>query len=301
MTIEHTPDSAGLNFRAAVESEKPLQIAGAINAYSAMLAEQVGYKAIYLSGAGVANASYGFPDLGITNLNDVLEDARRITSATNIPLLVDVDTGFGGAFGIARTVKAMINAGVAAIHIEDQVAAKRCGHRPNKAIVRKDEMVNRIKAAVDAKTDVHFVVMARTDAFATEGMESAIERACAYVEAGADMIFPEALMTLEQYQIFVKEVGVPILANITEFGKTPLFTVEELRKVGVGIILYPLSAFRAMSAAALNVYHTIKEKGTQKEVIKIMQTREALYDHLGYLRYEEKLDSLFKDEVDEDQ
>jgi methylisocitrate lyase len=293
MTIERTPDSAGLAFRAALEQEKPLQIVGAINAYSAMLAEHTGFKAIYLSGAGVANASYGLPDLGITNLNDVLEDARRITAATPVPLLVDVDTGFGGAFGIARTVKEMINAGVAAIHIEDQVAEKRCGHRPNKAIVTKEEMVDRIKAAVDARTDIHFVIMARTDALAVEGMNAAIERACACVEAGAEMVFPEALTTLEQYQQFAKAVGVPILANITEFGKTPLFTVEQLRSAGVRIILYPLSAFRAMSAAALKVYRSIKEKGTQKEVLDMMQTREELYYHLGYMKYEEKLDQLF--------
>ncbi len=293
MTIERTPDSAGLAFRAALEQEKPLQIVGAINAYSAMLAEHTGFKAIYLSGAGVANASYGLPDLGITNLNDVLEDARRITAATPVPLLVDVDTGFGGAFGIARTVKEMISAGVAAIHIEDQVAEKRCGHRPNKAIVTKEEMVDRIKAAVDARTDIHFVIMARTDALAVEGMNAAIERACACIEAGAEMVFPEALTTLEQYQQFAKAVGVPILANITEFGKTPLFTVEQLRSAGVRIILYPLSAFRAMSAAALKVYRSIKEKGTQKEVLDMMQTREELYYYLGYMKYEEKLDQLF--------
>lgn len=296
MKVEHTSDSAGLSFRVAVKGEKPLQIVGAINAYSAMLASQEGYKALYLSGAGVANASYGLPDLGMTNLDNVLEDARRITAATDVPLLVDIDTGFGGAFGIARTIKEMIRAGVGAVHMEDQIAEKRCGHRPNKGIVSRQEMVDRIKAAVDARTDPRFVIMARTDALASEGMEAAIERACAYVEAGADMLFPEAVTTLEQYQTFVKTTKVPVLANITEFGQTPLFTAEELHQVGVAMVLYPLSAFRAMSAAALKVYRTIREQGTQREVVPLMQTRQELYYHLNYMSYEEKLDQLFKDD-----
>lgn len=300
MTVEQHA-SPGLKFRAAVLQEKPLQIVGTINAYSAMLASQEGFKALYLSGAGVANASYGLPDLGITNLDNVLEDARRITAATDVPLLVDVDTGFGGAFGIARTVREMTRAGVAAIHIEDQVAAKRCGHRPNKAIVSQAEMVDRVKAAVDAKTDPQFVIMARTDALAVEGMNAAIERACACIEAGADMIFPEALTTLDEYSTFAKAVGVPILANITEFGQTPLFTTEELHAAGAAMVLYPLSAFRAMSAAALKVFRTIKEQGTQRNVIDLMQTRAELYQHLDYMAYEQKLDQLFQKHVDENE
>ncbi len=285
--------SAGALFRSALAAEKPLQVVGTINAYSALLAEKAGFHAIYLSGAGVANASFGLPDLGITTLNDVTEDARRITAATTLPLLVDIDTGWGGAFMIARSVKEMIRAGVAAVHIEDQVQAKRCGHRPNKALVSKEEMADRVKAAVDAKTDAQFVIMARTDAFANEGKQAAIDRACAYVEAGADMIFAEALHELSDYQDFTHAVKVPVLANITEFGKTPLFTVEELKQAGVQLILYPLSAFRAMNAAAIQVYQTIRHQGTQKEVIDLMQTRVDLYEVLGYHDYEQKLDALF--------
>ncbi|ETI69222.1 2-methylisocitrate lyase [Neobacillus vireti LMG 21834] len=279
--------------------EKPLQVVGTINAYTAMMAERVGYRAIYLSGGGAANASFGLPDLGITTLNDVVEDVRRITNASSLPLLVDADTGFGGAFNIGRTVRLMIQAGAAGIHIEDQVSAKRCGHRPNKAIVSLSEMVDRIKAAVDAKTDPDFLVMARTDALAVEGLDAAIERACACVEAGADMIFPEAVLTLEQYDIFVKAVGVPVLANITEFGQTPLFTVNELEQAGVSLVLYPLSAFRAMNAAALKVYQGIRSEGTQKNVVDLMQTRMELYDFLNYHEYEQKLDRLFKQENEE--
>lgn len=285
--------SAGARFRAALEIERPLQVVGTINAYCALLAERAGFRALYLSGAGVANASYGLPDLGITMLNDVLEDARRITAVTQLPLLVDIDTGWGAAFSIARTVKEMIRAGVAAVHIEDQVQAKRCGHRPNKALVSCEEMVDRVRAAVDAKTDSQFVIMARTDAFANEGRQAAIDRACAYVEAGADMIFAEALHELAEYRNFVEVVKVPVLANITEFGKTPLFTVEELGQVGVQLILYPLSAFRAMSAAAAKVYSTIRKKGSQQEVVGLMQTRAELYEVLGYHGYEQKLDALF--------
>ncbi|OME88273.1 methylisocitrate lyase [Paenibacillus sp. FSL A5-0031] len=283
----------GTRFREALQVEKPLQIAGAINAYSAMMAERAGFRALYLSGAGVANASFGLPDLGITTLQDCLEDVRRITSVTELPLLVDVDTGFGGAFQIARTIKQMNRAGAAGVHIEDQIIAKRCGHRPNKAIVSKEEMVDRIKAAADAREDDQFVIMARTDALAVEGLEAAIERACACVEAGADMIFPEAITRLEDYQAFADAVKVPILANITEFGQTPLFTIKELEDAGVSLALYPLSAFRAMSAAALHVYETIKQEGTQKNVINVMQTRAELYDFLDYLSYEEKLDQLY--------
>lgn len=283
----------GARFREALQVEKPLQIAGAINAFSAMMAERAGFRALYLSGAGVANASFGLPDLGITTLQDCLEDVRRITSVTELPLLVDVDTGFGGAFQIARTIKLMNRAGAAGVHIEDQILAKRCGHRPNKAIVSKEEMVDRIKAAADAREDDQFVIMARTDALAVEGLEAAIERACACVEAGADMIFPEAITNLEDYQAFADAVKVPILANITEFGQTPLFTIKELEDSGVSLSLYPLSAFRAMSAAALHVYETIKQEGTQKNVINVMQTRAELYDFLDYLSYEEKLDQLY--------
>jgi len=288
-----TNSSPGLRLRQAILAEKPLQVVGTINAYAAMMAESVGFKALYLSGGGVANASYGLPDLGITTLNDVLEDIRRITSVTALPLLVDGDTGFGSAFNIARTVKEMIRAGAAGMHIEDQVMSKRCGHRPNKAIVSREEMVDRIKAAVDAKTDSDFVIMARTDALAVEGLDAAIERAIACVEAGADMIFPEAVFDLEQYRQFAEAVKVPILANITEFGKTPLFTTEELGGAGVGLALYPLSAFRAMNAAALKVFNAIRSEGTQQSVVPLMQTRMELYDFLGYHDYEKKLDALF--------
>jgi methylisocitrate lyase len=287
------PDSAGARLRAAVAEEKPLQIVGAINAYSAMLAQRAGFRALYLSGAGVANASHGLPDLGMTTLDNVLEDTRRITAACTLPLLVDADTGFGGAFSIARTVKELTRAGAAGLHIEDQVQAKRCGHRPGKAIVTKAEMVDRVKAAVDARSDAQFVIMARTDALAVEGIDAAIERAVACREAGADMIFPEALTELDQYRRFAEAVKVPILANITEFGKTPLFTVEELRGAGAGLVLYPLSAFRAMSQAAMMVYDAIREDGTQRNVVRIMQTREELYRVLGYHEYERKLDALF--------
>ncbi|WP_455199440.1 methylisocitrate lyase [Kaarinaea lacus] len=287
----------GARLRAAVEREKPLQVVGAINAYAAMMAEQTGFNALYLSGAGVANASYGLPDLGMTSLNDVLEDVRRITAASELPLLVDADTGWGSAFNISRTIREMIRAGAAGVHIEDQVATKRCGHRPGKAIVTQGEMVDRIKAAVDARSN-DFVIMARTDALAVEGMDSAIERARACVEAGADMIFPEAMTELEQYRTFAKAVKVPVLANITEFGATPLFTTDELASVGVGLALYPLSAFRAMNSAALNVYQTLRSEGTQKNVIDTMQTRMALYDFLNYHSYEQKLDALFAQSED---
>jgi methylisocitrate lyase len=288
------PLSAGARFRAALAAEKPLQIIGAINAYHAMLATQAGFKAIYLSGGGVAAGSLGLPDLGISSLEDVLVDVRRITDAVDTPLLVDIDTGFGGAFNIARTIKSVAKAGAAAVHIEDQVSAKRCGHRPNKAIVSLDEMVDRVKAAVDARTDPDFVIMARTDALAVEGLQSAIDRACACVEAGADMIFPEAMTELSMYKLFVDAVKVPVLANITEFGSTPLFTVGELAGADVSMVLYPLSAFRAMNKAALNVYQAVKKDGTQKNVLDTMQTRMDLYDHLGYHAFEQKLDSLFK-------
>jgi methylisocitrate lyase len=289
-----TLHSAGARFRAALAAEKPLQIIGAINAYHAKLAEQVGYTAIYLSGGGVAAGSLGLPDLGISTMDDVMTDVRRITDATDTPLLVDIDTGFGGAFNIARTVKSMIKMGAAAVHIEDQVQAKRCGHRPNKAVVSQQEMVDRIKAAVDAKTDPNFVIMARTDALAVEGLQSAIDRACACVEAGADMIFPEAMTELSMYKQFANAVKVPILANITEFGSTPLFTVEELATADVGMVLYPLSAFRAMNQAALKVYETVRKEGTQKNVIPLMQSRMELYDYLGYHAFEQKLDQLYK-------
>ena len=285
--------SAGARFRAAVATEKPLQVIGAINAYHAKLAEHAGYKALYISGGGVAAGSLGLPDLGISTLDDVLTDVRRITDATNLPVLVDIDTGFGGAFNIARTVKAMIKFGAGAVHIEDQVLAKRCGHRPGKAIVSQAEMVDRIKAAVDARTDSDFVIMARTDALAVEGLQSAIDRACACVEAGADMIFPEAITELPMYKKFSAVVKVPVLANITEFGSTPLYTVEELAGADVSLVLYPLSAFRAMNKAALNVYEAIRREGTQKNVLDQMQTRMDLYEHLGYHEYEQKLDELF--------
>jgi methylisocitrate lyase len=288
--------SQGKKFKEAVATEQPLQVVGAINAYHARLAEQTGYKAIYLSGGGVAAGSLGIPDLGISALDDVLTDVRRITDVCSLPLLVDVDTGFGGAFNIARTVKSLIKFGAGAMHIEDQVQSKRCGHRPNKEIVSKCEFVDRIKAAADARTDSDFVIMARTDALAVEGLDAAIERACACVEAGADMIFPEAMTELSMYQKFADAVGVPILANITEFGATPLYTVEELRSVNVGLILYPLSAFRAMNAAALNVYKTLRSEGTQQSVVDTMQTRAELYDYLDYHKYEQKLDELFAKE-----
>lgn len=291
MTQSQTP---GGRFRAALAVEKPLQIIGAINAYHAMLATQSGFQAIYLSGGGVAAGSLGLPDLGISGLEDVLVDVRRITDAVDTPLLVDIDTGFGGAFNIARTIKSVAKAGAAAVHIEDQVSAKRCGHRPNKAIVSLDEMVDRVKAAVDAKPYDDFVVMARTDALAVEGLQSAIDRACACVEAGADMIFPEAMTDLSMYQQFVDAVKVPVLANITEFGSTPLFTVDELAGAGVGMVLYPLSAFRAMNQAALAVYRGVRKDGTQKNVLDLMQTRADLYEHLGYHAFEKKLDALYQ-------
>jgi len=286
-------NSAGLRFREALKANSPLQIVGTINAYSAIMAERIGHQAIYLSGGGVANASYGLPDLGMTSLNDVLADASRITSVTDLPLMVDIDTGWGGAFNIAKTVKDMIKTGVAAVHIEDQVAQKRCGHRPNKEIVSQDEMADRIKAAVDAKTDDNFFIMARTDAFAQEGLDSAIERAAAYVEAGADGIFAEAVQTEEHYRRFTSELNVPVLANITEFGKTELWNKEQLAEWGVAMVLYPLSAFRAMNKAAEMVYQSILENGDQRAVIDNMQTRMELYDYLDYHTYEEKLDELF--------
>ncbi|MDP6095203.1 MAG: methylisocitrate lyase [Gammaproteobacteria bacterium] len=290
--------SAGARFRKAVDEHYPLQIVGAINAYCAMLAADAGHNAIYLSGGGVANASYGLPDLGITSLNDVIADVERICGATDLPLLVDIDTGWGGAFNIARAIKAMERAGAAAVHLEDQVSQKRCGHRPNKAIVSLEEMVDRVKSAVDARSDANFVVMARTDALAVEGMDSAIERAVACVEAGADAIFPEAMTELDQYQQFAEAVQVPVLANITEFGATPLFNRDELAGVGVAMVLYPLSAFRAMSKAALEVYQAISADGDQKAVVDRMQTRAELYEVLGYHEYEQKLDALFADNTE---
>lgn len=290
-----TSQSAGARFRAALKAEKPLQIIGAINAYHAMLATQSGFQAIYLSGGGMAAGSLGLPDLGISTLEDVLIDVRRITDAVDTPLLVDIDTGFGGAFNIARAIKSVIKAGAAAVHIEDQVQAKRCGHRPNKAIVSQAEMVDRVKAAVDAKTDSAFVIMARTDALAVEGLQPAIDRACACVEAGADMVFPEAITELGMYKQFATAVKVPVLANITEFGSTPLFTVDELETANVSMVLYPLSAFRAMNQAALKVYQAVKQDGSQKNVLDLMQTRAELYEHLGYHAYEQKLDQLFKE------
>ena len=285
--------SAGLRFRQAVQSEHPLAVVGCVNAYFARLATASGFKAIYLSGGGVAACSCGIPDLGITSLEDVLIDARRITDNVDTPLLVDIDTGWGGAFNIARTIRSMEKAGVAAVHIEDQVAQKRCGHRPNKAIVSQAEMVDRIKAAVDARVDDNFVIMARTDALAVEGLQSAIDRAQACVEAGADMIFPEAITELGMYRQFVDAVKVPVLANITEFGATPLYTQQQLAEVGVDLVLYPLSSFRAASRAALNVYQHIKNDGTQENAVDTMQTRMELYDFLGYHDYEQKLDQLF--------
>jgi methylisocitrate lyase len=285
--------SAGTKLRAAVTAEKPLQIVGAINAYHALMAERVGYRALYLSGGGVAAGSLGIPDLGISTIEDVLTDVRRITDVCPLPLLVDADTGFGGAFNLARSVRSLIKAGAAGCHIEDQVQAKRCGHRPGKSIVASEEMVDRIKAAVDARTDASFVIMARTDALASEGLDAALDRANAYIEAGADMVFPEAVTELSQYSAFAERTHVPVLANITEFGSTPLFTLDELHNANVSIALYPLSAFRAMNAAALNVYQHIRKDGTQKRVIDIMQTRAELYDYLGYHAYEDKLDELF--------
>lgn len=288
--------SPGARFRAALAAERPLQIAGTINAYSALLAQRAGFRALYLSGAGVANASYGLPDLGMTSLDDVLVDARRITSRVDLPLLVDIDTGWGHAFNIARTIRELARAGVAAAHIEDQVAAKRCGHRPGKELVATDEMCDRIRAAADAKPDPNFVLVARTDAAASEGVPAAIARAQAYLAAGADMIFAEALTTLDDYRQFTAAVKAPVLANLTEFGKTPLFTVADMRAAGVAMVLYPLSAFRAASAAAANVYQTIRRDGTQQAAVPTMQTRAELYDVLDYHAYEQKLDQLFKTE-----
>ena len=286
--------SPGARFRAALAAERPLQIAGTINAYSALLAQRAGFRALYLSGAGVANASHGLPDLGMTHLEDVLCDARRITARVDLPLLVDIDTGWGHAFNIARAIRELARAGVAAVHLEDQVAAKRCGHRPGKELVAVDEMADRIRAAVDARPDADFVIMARTDAAASEGLGAAIARSRAYVEAGADMIFAEALTSLDDYREFTREIRVPVLANVTEFGRTPLFTVDELSSAGIAMALYPLSAFRAMSAAANDVYHTLRREGTQQSVVARMQPRTELYDVLGYHAYEQKLDALFK-------
>lgn len=294
--MNNTKLTAGFLFRQAIKQERPLQVIGAINAYHAKLAEKTGYKAIYLSGGGVAAGSLGMPDLGMSTLEDVLIDIRRITDVTTLPMLVDIDTGFGGALNIARTIRAVEKAGAAAVHIEDQVQAKRCGHRPNKAIVSQAEMVDRIKSAVDAKQDNNFVIMARTDALAVEGLESAIDRACACVNAGADMIFPEAINDLATYKKFTDAVDVPVLANITEFGATPLFTIAELKSVNIAIALYPLSAFRAMNKAALNVYQSVRKNGTQREVVDQMQTREELYDYLDYHTYEQRLDQLFSQE-----
>ncbi|MBK5931733.1 methylisocitrate lyase [Halochromatium salexigens] len=290
MTVTTNP---GARLRAAMAEERPLQCAGAINAYHARLAEATGFRSLYLSGGGVAAGSCGIPDLGITTMDDVLIDLRRITDVTELPVLVDIDTGWGGAFNIARAVRGMNKAGAAAVHLEDQVQQKRCGHRPNKAIVPQQEMVDRIKAAVDARLDDDFVIMARTDSLAVEGLEAAIERAQACVEAGADAIFPEAVTELAQYRAFIDAVGVPVLANITEFGSTPLFTVDELASVGVSIALYPLSAFRAANAAALSVYQALRHEGTQAPVMELMQSRADLYDYLGYHAYEQKLDQLF--------
>ena len=292
-----TINSAGKRFRDAISEQKsnnqPLQIVGTINAYTAMMAKQVGHKAIYLSGAGVANASYGLPDLGMTSLDNVLEDASRITNAVDTPLLVDIDTGWGGAFNISQTIKKMEKAGVAAVHIEDQVAQKRCGHRPNKEIVSTSEMVDRLKAALDARVDSDFVVMARTDALSVEGLEAAVERAVAFQEAGADMIFAEALTDIEMYRKFTDVLDIPVLANMTEFGQTDLYTTEQLYSVGVDMVLYPLSAFRAMNKAALNVYQHLLNDGTQQAVVDTMQTRMELYDFLNYHEFEQKLDQLF--------
>lgn len=291
--------TAGERFRRALVQERPLQIVGAINAYAALMAEQVGFRCLYLSGGGVAAASYGLPDLGITSMQDVITDARRITGATDTPLLVDIDTGWGGAFGIARTIREMEKAGVGAIHIEDQVSQKRCGHRPNKAIVSAEEMCDRIKAAVDARIDASFILMARTDALAVDGFNAVLDRIQEYVEAGADAIFAEAMTDVSMYGEIVGSVDVPVLANLTEFGATPLYSVDELRQVGVHMVLYPLSAFRAMSLAALNVYKEIRAKGTQRDVVATMQTRDQLYEFLGYHAFEQKLDELFREESDD--
>ena len=287
------PATAGTRFRAALAAEAPLQVMGAVTAYAGLMARRVGYKALYLSGGGVAANSLGMPDLGISTMEDVLTDARRIVDATGLPLLVDIDTGWGGAFNIARTIRSFERVGVAAVHMEDQVGQKRCGHRPGKEVVSKSEMVDRVKAAVDARIDAAFVIMARTDAAAVEGIDAAIERACAYVEAGADMIFPEALRTLDDYRKFKMSVKVPILANLTEFGSTPFFSTDELRAAGVDIALYCCGAYRAMNKAALNFYETVRREGTQKNIIDTLQTREELYDFLGYHAYEDKLDALF--------
>jgi methylisocitrate lyase len=294
-------DTPGKRFREAVQAEQPLQVVGVVNAFCALLAERAGFSALYLSGAGVANASHGLPDLGMTGLGDVLEDARRITAATDLPVLVDADTGFGGAFNIARTVRELGRAGSAGMHIEDQVGTKRCGHRPGKRLVPDQEMVDRVKAAVDARSDESFVVMARTDAYSVEGLDRAIQRAGRYVDAGADMIFAEAMTTLDEYKRFACEVSVPVLANVTEFGRTPLFTVDELRGAGVAMALYPLSAFRAMNDAAMRVYQALRGEGTQKGLIDQMQTRDELYDILDYHRYENKLNELFGKEQKEDE
>jgi len=291
--MPETSLTAGARLRAALEIERPLQVVGTVNAYAALLAERSGFRALYLSGAGVANASFGLPDLGITSLNDVSEDVRRITAASPLPLLVDADTGFGSAFNIARTTRELLRAGAAGMHLEDQVSAKRCGHRPGKALVHAGEMVDRIRAAVDARNDPAFVVMARTDAHAVEGQAAALARAADYVAAGADMIFAEALNTLEEYRQFTSALGVPVLANITEYGQTPLFTVTELASAGVRLVLYPLSAFRAAARAQLEVYGAIRAEGTQKSVLDLMQTRAELYQVLGYHEYEKKLDELF--------
>ena len=288
-----THPSAGARFRAAIQDESPLQVMGAITAYAGLMAKRVGYKALYLSGGGVAANSLGMPDLGISTMEDVLTDARRIVDATGMPLLVDIDTGWGGAFNIGRTIRSFERVGVAAVHMEDQVGQKRCGHRPGKEVVSKGEMVDRVKAAGDARTDDGFVIMARTDAAAVEGVDAAIERAVAYVEAGADMIFPEAMGSLDDYRRFKQAVKVPILANLTEFGSTPFYTVDELRETGVDIALYCCGAYRAMNKAALNFYETVRRDGTQKHIIDTLQTRAELYDYLGYHAYEDKLDALF--------
>jgi len=288
--------SPGSRLRAALDAERPLQVVGTINAYCAMLAQHAGFRAIYLSGAGVANASFGLPDLGITTLNDVLEDVRRITRATDVPLLVDCDTGWGGAFVIARTVREMESAGAAGIHLEDQVQAKRCGHRPGKALVPAGEMADRVRSAVDARRDPDFVLMARTDAYSVEGLDAAIDRSRQYVQAGADMIFAEAMTSLDEYRRFVQAVQAPVLANLTEFGRTPLYSLDEMRSTGVAIVLYPLSAFRSMSAAALEVYQSLREGRSQRDLLPRMQTREQLYEVLAYHAYEQKLDALFAEE-----
>jgi methylisocitrate lyase len=300
MAVARVNGSAGSRFRQAVKNEQPLQVAGAINAYTARMAEATGFKALYVSGGGVAANSLGMPDLGISTMEDVLTDVRRITEVTTLPLLVDIDTGWGGAFNIARTIRSMLKAGAGAVHLEDQVGAKRCGHRPGKEVVATGEMVDRVKASVDARTDPEFVIMARTDALANEGLAAAVDRAAAYVEAGADMIFAEAVTDLSMYAAFKKATGVPVLANVTEFGHSPLFTREDLAEAGVDIILYCCSAYRAMNAAALKVYETIRAEGTQKNVVPIMQTRAELYRFLDYYAYEDKLDKLFAEQKERD-